>query len=71
MRGIILLLSTVSSVAAFAIKAPTVAGDLAALVSLSSSVAVELKPRWSDFNAPNPSVVINVKSERDVAAVVG
>lgn len=70
MKGLIVLLSAVSSVTALAFRAPAVAQDLAALVSVPSSVSIELQARWSDFNAPLPSVVVNVTSEKDVAAVV-
>ncbi|KAF1926972.1 FAD-binding domain-containing protein [Didymella exigua CBS 183.55] len=70
MKGLIVFLSSLSSVAALTIKAPTIARDLVALVSASSSVSVELQARWSDYNAPNPSVVVNVTSENDVAVVV-
>ncbi|KAJ4405223.1 hypothetical protein N0V91_005382 [Didymella pomorum] len=70
MKGLIVLLSAVSSVTALAFRAPAVAQDLAALVSVPSSVSIELQARWSDFNAPLPSVVVNVTSEKDVAAVI-
>ncbi|KAJ0161522.1 6-hydroxy-D-nicotine oxidase [Colletotrichum tanaceti] len=69
----ILLLSLqllVAAVSALAVRAPTIAEDLKALVSTSSSVAVNLRARWSTFNAPSPAVVVNVTTEKDVAVVV-
>ncbi|KAI1339166.1 FAD binding domain-containing protein [Xylariaceae sp. FL0016] len=54
---------------ALATRALSIAEDLQALVS-SSAVSVEVRSRWSDYNAPHPSVVINATSEEDVAAVV-
>ncbi|KAF2623315.1 FAD-binding domain-containing protein [Macroventuria anomochaeta] len=59
-----------SATTAVAVRIPTVAQDLAALVSTSSSVSIELQARWSNFNAPLPSVVVNVTSEKDVAAII-
>jgi hypothetical protein len=70
MKSLILLLSAVSSVTALAIKVPSVAQDLAALESVPASVSIDIQARWSDFNAPLPSVVVNITSEKDVAAVV-
>ncbi|KAJ4987033.1 FAD binding domain-containing protein [Stagonosporopsis vannaccii] len=70
MKVLLALLSAVSAASALAIRAPSIAQDLTALVLAASQVSIELKVRWSDFNAPLPSVVVNVSSEKDVAAVV-
>lgn len=70
MKGLVNLLYAVSCVKALVTRIPTVAQDLQALVSVPSSVSIELQARWSDFNAPLPSIVVNVTSEKDVAAVV-
>lgn len=64
--GVQLLAATVAGAA---IRAPAVAEDLKQLVA-SSPVAVEYRARWSDYNLPLPSVVVNATSEKDVAAVV-
>ncbi|GJC89088.1 FAD-linked oxidoreductase azaL [Colletotrichum liriopes] len=55
---------------ALAVRAPAVANDLKALISAPSTVAVDLRARWSTFNAPTPAIVVNVTTEKDVAAVV-
>ncbi|KAF2788207.1 FAD binding domain-containing protein [Melanomma pulvis-pyrius CBS 109.77] len=60
----------VTGITALAVRAPSIAGDLSSLVSTASTVSVELRARWSDFNLPLPAVVVNVTSEKDVAAVV-
>jgi hypothetical protein len=70
MRVVFSLLSVATADAALAVRTPTVAEDLQALVSTSPSVSIQLQARWSDFNAPLPAVVVNVASENDVAAVV-
>lgn len=70
MRVLLSLLSAVTAIAAVAAGTPIVAQDLKGLVSASSSVSVELPARWSDYNAPLPAVVVNVTTEKDVAAVV-
>ncbi|KAH6629404.1 FAD binding domain-containing protein [Boeremia exigua] len=70
MKVLLTFLSACSGISALAIRAPTIAQDLATLVSTASSVSIELNARWSDFNAPLPSVVVNVTSEDDVAATV-
>ncbi|KAK2063696.1 FAD binding domain-containing protein [Colletotrichum caudatum] len=59
----------VVAVSALATRTPNVADEIKALVSPSSSVAVDLRVRWSAFNAPVPAVVVNVTTEKDVAAV--
>jgi hypothetical protein len=70
MRVLLSLLLVITATAAVAVRTPSVAQDLEALISTSSSISVELKARWSDFNAPLPAVVVNVATEKDVAAVV-
>ncbi|KAF9693118.1 hypothetical protein EKO04_008652 [Ascochyta lentis] len=70
MRFLLSLLSVVTAAAAVAVRTPSVAQDLKALVSTSSSVSIELQARWSDFNAPLPAVVVNVTTEKDVAAII-
>ncbi|KAK2035310.1 FAD binding domain-containing protein [Colletotrichum zoysiae] len=60
----------VVAASALATRTPNVANEIKALVSPSSSVAVDLRVRWSAFNAPVPAVVVNVTTEKDVAAVV-
>jgi hypothetical protein len=44
--------------------------DLNRIVSPASQVKIELRLRWSTYNAPSPAVVVNVTSEKDVASVV-
>ncbi|GKT50090.1 FAD-linked oxidoreductase azaL [Colletotrichum spaethianum] len=58
------------AVSALTLRAPAVADDLKALVSPSTSVTVDLRARWSMFNAPTPAIVVNVTTEKDVATVV-
>ena len=70
MKLLLSLLSIVTATAVVAVRAPSVAKDLKALVSVSSTISIDLQARWSDFNAPLPSIVVNVTSENDVAAVV-
>ncbi|KAF2714945.1 FAD binding domain-containing protein [Pleomassaria siparia CBS 279.74] len=67
------LLATAVTVTALVPRIPTpgvVANDLKSLVSTASSVSVDLPARWSDYNLPLPSVVVNVASENDVAIVI-
>ena len=58
-----------------AFRAAIVAEDLKKLVT-TSPVTVEYRAgwrdetRWSDYNLPYPSVIVDAMSERDVAAVV-
>jgi hypothetical protein len=47
-----------------------IVAELNDIVSVASKAKVELRARWSDFNAPSAAVVVNVTSEADVAAVV-
>ncbi|KAF1950213.1 FAD binding domain-containing protein [Byssothecium circinans] len=51
-------------------RVPDIVSDLTSLVSTASTVSVDLRLRWSLYNAPVPSVVVNVTTEKDVAAVV-
>ena len=69
MKVLSLLVSFVAAASALAVKQADVATDLEALVS-RSSVSVEVKARWSDFNAPLPSVVVSVQAEKDIAIIV-
>lgn len=72
MQWLLSLWFCVTAVSALAFRAPSVADDLRAVVSpdCSVSVSVDLRARWSDYNAPTPAIIVNVTSERDVAAVV-
>ncbi|KXH65323.1 FAD binding domain-containing protein [Colletotrichum nymphaeae SA-01] len=71
MRSLIVGLQLISMVAsaAISINARSVAEALQNLVS-TSSVAVEVRERWSDFDVPLPSVIVNATSEKDLSAVV-
>ncbi|EFQ34334.1 FAD binding domain-containing protein [Colletotrichum graminicola] len=60
----------VVAVSALTTRVPNVADEIKARLSPSSSVAVDLRARWSAFNAPVPAIVVNVTTEKDVAAVV-
>jgi hypothetical protein len=53
------------------VRQADVARDLRTLVSPPSSVNVELRARWSDYNAPLPAVVVSVQAEKDIATIVG
>ncbi|KAH7123628.1 FAD binding domain-containing protein [Dendryphion nanum] len=70
MRAILFLQLFVALVPALSVRSPSVVDDLKQLVSTSSSVAANLRARWTDHNDPNPAVIVNVTSEKDVAAVV-
>ncbi|KAK1996672.1 FAD binding domain-containing protein [Colletotrichum falcatum] len=70
MKLFLILQLLVVAVSALAARAPNVAEEIKALVTPSSSVSVDLRTRWSDFNAPIPAIVVNVTTEKDVAAVV-
>lgn len=59
----------VTAIAAVTARVPSVAEDLAALLP-QSQVSVEARQRWSDYNLPQPSVIVNVTSEQDVAEIV-
>lgn len=63
------LLAFVAAVSALAIRQADVAADLKSVLN-SSSVNVEIKARWSDYNAPLPAVVVKVQAEKDVATIV-
>jgi hypothetical protein len=58
-------------VSALAVRQADVASDLKTLVSSPSSVNIELRARWSDYNAPLPAVVVSVQAENDIATIVG
>ena len=70
MKVLSLLVSFSAAVSALAVKQTDVAADLKTLVSSSSSVNVELKARWSDYNLPLPAVVVKVQAENDIALIV-
>ena len=70
MKVLSLLVSFAAAVSALALKPNDVASDLKNLVP-GSSVNVEVKARWSDYNAPLPSVTVTVKDENDIAKIVG
>lgn len=69
MKVLSLLVSFAAAVSALALKQRDVASDLKNLVP-GSSVNVEVKARWSDFNAPLPSVTVTVQAEDDIAKIV-
>ncbi|KAI3390609.1 hypothetical protein diail_9088, partial [Diaporthe ilicicola] len=58
-----------STAAATCISPRSVASDLQSLVP-ESSVAVQLRERWSEVGAPVASVVVNATSEKDISNVV-
>lgn len=55
--------------AAVSIAPRDIVADLQGLVR-KSPVAIETRLRWSDFEAPQPIVVVNATCERDIKAVV-
>ncbi|KAJ1323062.1 fumiquinazoline A oxidase [Microdochium nivale] len=55
--------------AAAVISPRDIATDLQGLIT-KSAVAVELRQRWSAFEAPEPIVVVNATCEADIKAVV-
>ncbi|KAH8661083.1 FAD binding domain-containing protein [Ilyonectria robusta] len=71
MRNLVvgLQLLSVAAAAAIDISARSVAADLKSLVS-SSGVGVVARERWSEFDAPQPAVVVNATCESDLKAVV-
>jgi hypothetical protein len=71
MKVLSLLVSFAAAVSAFAVRQADVARDLKTLVSSPSSINVELRARWSDYNAPLPAVVVSVQAEKDIAIIVG
>ncbi|KAF2846305.1 FAD-binding domain-containing protein [Plenodomus tracheiphilus IPT5] len=64
------ILSFVTAISALAVRQADVAADLKDLVSTPASVSVELRARWSDYNAPLPAVVVSVQTEKDIATIV-
>jgi len=67
---LLLVPQLLTAVAALAVRgAVDIAADLSSMVP-SSPVAVEYRARWSDFAAPQPNVIVNVTTEKDVATVV-
>lgn len=44
--------------------------DLGPKLSRQNLISFTSPPRWSSFNAPRPSVVVNVETELDVAVTV-
>ncbi|EMD97789.1 hypothetical protein COCC4DRAFT_200932 [Bipolaris maydis ATCC 48331] len=69
MKVLSLLVSFAAAVSALALKQRDVASDLKNLVP-GSSVNVQVKARWSDFNTPLPSVTVTVQAEDDIAKIV-
>jgi hypothetical protein len=69
MKVLSLLVCFAATVSALALKQNDVASDLKNLVP-DSSVNVEVKARWSDYNAPLPSVTVTVQAEKDIAKIV-
>jgi hypothetical protein len=73
---VLLLQCFATAIAALAVRQPyaltqsSVMTDLNKVVSPASQVKIELRLRWSTYNAPTPAVVVNVTSEKDVASVV-
>ncbi|KAF2260278.1 FAD binding domain-containing protein [Lojkania enalia] len=50
--------------------ASKVQSDLTPKLSKGSFITFKEPPRWSTFKAPDPAIVVNVKSEFDVAATI-
>lgn len=61
--------STMAAAACVDIAARSVASDLQSLVP-ASSVAVQVRERWSEVGAPVATVVFNATSEGDISEVV-
>lgn len=70
MMRIFTLCTLLTAVSALATRQIDVARDLKSLVSSPSSVGVQPKARWSEFNAPAAGVVVKVVDEKDVGVVV-
>ncbi|PSN68088.1 FAD binding domain-containing protein [Corynespora cassiicola Philippines] len=60
----------ITAITALSAPASNVARDLSSLISRSSTVSVELRARWSEYNTPQPAVIVNVTTENDVATVI-
>lgn len=71
MKVLSLLVSFAAAASALAVRQADVVSDLKTLVSSPSSVNVEIRARWSDYNAPLPAVVVSVQAEKDIATIVG
>ncbi|KAM0321726.1 hypothetical protein ACHAQA_009965 [Verticillium albo-atrum] len=71
MRNLLVGLQLISVVASAAVdlSARSVATDLQSLVR-SSSAGVAVRERWSEFEAPEPAVIVNATCESDIKAVV-
>lgn len=71
-----LLQSFITAIAALAVRQESdltqssITADINKIVSTASQARIELRARWSLYAAPTPAVVVNVTSEKDVAAVV-
>ena len=63
------MVSFAAAVSALALQPKDVASDLSKLVP-GAGINVEIKARWSDYNAPLPSVTVSVKTEEDVGKIV-
>ncbi|KAH7084837.1 hypothetical protein BKA63DRAFT_401906 [Paraphoma chrysanthemicola] len=71
----LLLQAFVTAIAALAVRQTeltqgSITSDLNGLISAGSKASIELRARWSLYNAPMPAVVVNVTTEKDVATVV-
>lgn len=69
MRVLLAAQFLLTAVSSLAIRAVTISDELNALLT-DSDASVNLRARWSSYNAPDPAVVVSVRSECDVAAVV-
>lgn len=69
LRFLFIGLQTTTMAAAACVSARSVADDLQSLAS-ASSVAVQVRERWSEVGAPVATVVFNATSENDISQVV-
>ncbi|KAL6707889.1 hypothetical protein ACN47E_003563 [Coniothyrium glycines] len=64
------LMSFGAVAAAVAVKQVDVVQDLKGIVASRASVNVEVKARWSDYNAPAPHVVVQPHTEIEITAII-
>lgn len=69
LRFLLIGLQTATMAAAACVGARSVADDLQSLVP-ASSVAVQVRERWSEVDAPVATVIFNATSEKDISEVV-
>ena len=69
LRFLLIGLQTATMAAAACVGARSVADDLQSLAP-ASSVAVQVRERWSEVGAPGATVVFNATSEKDISEVV-